>query len=839
MSEAAARSGHETPEAGSAPAIREQLEQAFRECELVRPFCRACHDPGDRLEYSITGVAPANTGRMVVEVERFVGGGFAGQVYRVKLLDVQTDDGPISGLVVGASYAVKILKPPSGFSCAFRDFLYFLAYQGQFSAQVNPAAVRVGVLWQKLIRRAAAIRFGRDDAVCDTYATFHDEDLHSFGEINEWIDGRIWKFEVDDRLFDRWRFVGRPPHDHNCPEYVHKKLFMQELVALLHEMGAPELARQYEWWSCKSQPNALKRLDAGGSPQAGLTAVDFRAGLALLPFLPMSPVDVRLILTGLARGRLVQFDRSDPERFRQFIESHRDEFEDLQPAVEELRAQEQVHRGSLPDVTHHHVRLITNADLRASVRNGTITAWRNLDRLDDEHASRLQGRPRLFTLLFLVSLVPLLGRRIIKLWGNARAREHVKRSLTSFGYLWRAMRGSRIETLIDWQRNGRLSDERAMRLVHRPVRYWAQRIVFGWLPSKWHRFLTDRAYAWARMREAVSFAYRFLRVPEFREEWLLEQVELGRQEGMLTEAEAERVIRQVKDPYIQKYLRCLAVHVCTVPVTQVVMVVAGAAVTAYCLMYRGLGWAESVGYGTATAAVIQLSPISPGSIARGLFVLYLMIRERDIRNYYIAAPVAFIHVIGYLAFPLQMVEHDPALARFMAGRWAKSLAHVVPVFGEAGGLLEHAVFDLFFNLPLSVRRRFRANPVGWTAMTAFAAASLVVVAVLGYMRLWEWRQSNVQLKGTKVTSIAPYYRQGGDLGFRSRGVVVRLEGHDAAIDYRAKHWDESVKVGDTVEAVIRKDYFKDRCDGLQITKLTSDEDVEIPPRAGRPGNGEP
>ena len=34
-----------------------------------------------------------------------------------------------------------------------------------------------------------------------------------------------------------------------------------------------------------------------GAIQIG--AVDFRAGLTLLPFLPMSPVDVRLILTGL------------------------------------------------------------------------------------------------------------------------------------------------------------------------------------------------------------------------------------------------------------------------------------------------------------------------------------------------------------------------------------------------------------------------------------------------------------------------------------------------------------------------------------------------------------
>ena len=547
--------------APSVSAVREELERRFGACELVRLFRRAAYDPGDRLEYAVTGVVPATPGRVVLEVERFVGGGFAGQVYRVSVLDVQADGGGIAGLDVGRSYAAKILKPPSAFSRVFRDGLYFLAYQGQFSAQVHPASVRMGVLWQKMIRRAAAREFGDQHAVCDTYATFYDEEMRSFGEINEWIDGRTWKYEVDDRLFDRWSFEGDPPADHNCPEYVHKKLFMQRLVKLLHEMGAPELARQYEWWSCKSQPNALKRVSANEAPGDGLTAVDFRAGLALLPLLPMSPVDFKLILVGLIRGRLVQFDRSDQERFRRFVEEHRTDFDDLQPAIGELQEQEAIHRSSLPDVTHHHFRLITDGRLRRSVADGTIEGWKNSGRLDAEHASELRSRRGLFALLFAVSLVPLLGRAVVKLWGNARAREHVKRCWTSGRYLWRAMRGSRIETLIVWQRKGRASDERVLRLVHQPVRYWLQRIAFGWLPATWHRAVAEPSYGWAQLREAVVFAVRFLRVPSFREDWLLEQVRLGQQEGMLDQEEAARISEQVQDPFVQKYLKSVAVHV--------------------------------------------------------------------------------------------------------------------------------------------------------------------------------------------------------------------------------------------------------------------------------------
>ncbi len=798
-------------------AFRAELEQAFHACEVVRPFRRARYEPGHRVEYAISSVAEGATGRMVVEIEKFVGGGFAGQVYRVTVIEVESET-PVAGLQAGGRYAIKILTPPSGFARVFRDFLYFLAYQGRFGAQVNPASVRVGVLWQKLIRRAAAARFGTERAVCDTFATFYDDSLHSFGEINEWIDGRIWKFEVDDRMFARWDFENRPPADHNCPEYVHKRLFMRELVALLHEMGASELARQYEWWTCKSQPNALKRVGTDASPGEGLTAVDFRAGLALLPFLPMSPADVVLILRGLLGGRLVQFDRSDPKTRRRFIEAHRAEFAGLEPAIDELERQESAHRSSLPDVTRQGFRLITDGHLRRSVRLGALTGWKNLGWLDPDRATELEGRRGLFALLYLISWVPLLGRSVIGLWGNARSREHLRRCLTSVGYLLRAMRASRIEVLIGWHRHGRGSDERMRRLVDRPVRYWLQRFFVGWLPATWHRAMAEPRFGWQRLAGAVRFVSDFLRVPAFRERWLLEEVRQGRDEGMLTPAEADHVSQQIKDPYIQKYLRCLAVHICTLPVTQIVMVLAGGAVVAYLMLSRHLSWAESLVYGTATAAAIQLAPISPGSITRGIFVIFLMIKERDVKNYYIAAPVSFIHVIGYLAFPLQMVGHDPALARFMAGRWARNLVGIVPVFGERGGLLEHGVFDVFFNLPISLRRGFRTDPLRYSVGVTLVLAAVALFGVLGFARLWEMRQPQVQLDNATVISIDTYHeRAGGDMHWHTSGVRVRFDRVDGVVDFPAEIWNERIVESDRVDAVVRRCFFGNEYDGLAVS----------------------
>jgi hypothetical protein len=98
-------------------------------------------------------------------------------------------------------------------------------------------------------------------------------------------------------------------------------------------------------------------------------------------------------------------------------------------------------------------------------------------------------------------------------------------------------------------------------------------------------------------------------------------------------------------------------------------------------------------------------PISPGSLTRGLYVVYLVVRERNFKDYNIAVFLGFFKYVGYLAFPIQMTYRYPALARFMAGHWATEGVRVVPVFGERGALLEHWVFNLFYNWPLTIRRR--------------------------------------------------------------------------------------------------------------------------------------
>jgi len=172
------------------------------------------------------------------------------------------------------------------------------------------------------------------------------------------------------------------------------------------ELGAEELARQYEWWSLKSQPNAMKRTASDPDPRAGLVAVDFRAGMALLPFLPECPADIKLILRGFRRGRLVQFDKGDVGKLEKYAAAHASDFADLREALETLKREDKTYRDSLVDVTYHHIRLF-GTKLRRLIMAGFRESWRVRNMTDERAASRLEKSGDLSLLFLLMDLASL------------------------------------------------------------------------------------------------------------------------------------------------------------------------------------------------------------------------------------------------------------------------------------------------------------------------------------------------------------------------------------------------------------------------------------------------
>jgi hypothetical protein len=712
----------------SGDVVRE-LKERFRAEALFRPLCLRRYEPGEVLAYDIRGAWPARAARVKLSVERHVGGGFAGQVYRVRVLDIESPEGSIEGLEPGRTCALKILVPVSGFGRFIRNLLYGIGFQAPFAPQVNPDAARAGALWQKFIRRGARERLGSERAVVDVIATLVDPVLGSCGELSEWVDGRLWRYEVDDNLFARldWK-PGLSADGLGSPEYRSKRTFMKDLVGLMHDMGAHELARQYEWWTMKSQPNALKRLEEDADPERGLVAVDFRAGMTLLPFLPQCPADFKLIARGVARGSLVQFDRGDLRKLEAHVSARAAAFADMTGALEELKRSDQAYRDSLPDVAHHHIRLITRPRLWAAIHGAWVRGWEIRRMAGPEAAGRLRKSrfaalvflllgllpvlpPALFLLkfpgrsvgLWLLWLAPLFGPFVRKLWGQRDYRRHVVALLTKAGYLGRAIRGHVAEALIRWHRSGRVSDKRALAIARKPGLFFFNRPL-AVLPAGLHRFLTDKAFFKQRLYLMFVKPFQLYFRPAVREKWLRDMVEEGRKNGMLSADEAAHILAQIDEPYIQKYLKSLAVHLATLFLSETVFLTIAAI---YVLGHPELGWAQATLRAGLIIGAFNLLPVSPGSLVRGIYVVGLCVKEKNIKDYRLALPVSFFKIIGYLAFPLQMAYRFPELARFMAGHWATEAVHVVPIFGERGAWLEHAVFDAFYNYPLSLGIRIK------------------------------------------------------------------------------------------------------------------------------------
>jgi hypothetical protein len=713
--------------------VCKKLEAEFRAAKLYRPMRIGRYDAGTELTYQVSGFGRAGTARVHLVVEKFVGGGFAGQVYLVKIVGIE---GAIAGLEIDRTYAMKILIPPSGFSRLFRNMLYWIGFQGPFQLQVNPAAAKAGALWQKFIRRGAKIRFGDESAVRDIYATFVDDKLGSCGELSEWIEGRTWRLEVDDRLdsLKQWR-RGKVVDEQQVgsPEYRAKRRFMSEFVELLHEMGGYEFARQYEWSTCKSQPNVLKRQETEDNPSGGLVAVDFRAGLALLPFLPMSPGDFKLIARGLMRGSLVQFDRGDISKLEAFVQAHGDKFADMREMLEELKGAEEVYRDSVPDITHNHIRLLYSGKLWSTMLAGAVTGWVVRSLVDEEHERKLRDSRLLTLIFFVIGVIPFLGKLIRRIWGRADWRRHYVTILRSCDYFKQAVRGRVAEKVIVWHRSGRLDGERALKISGSIWRFLCH-LPLSILPAGLHRFLTDSKFRKNKLIYIFVRPFILYFNQELREQWLREMVTGGQKKHILSDEDARVILSQVNEPFIQKYLKSLAVHICTLPVTQIVSVTLA---TIFVLTHPEMPRAQAWGIGLGIIALFQVVPISPGSLVRGLYVLYLVIKERNFKDYNIAVFLGFFKYVGYLAFPIQMTYHYPALARFMAAHWATEAVHIVPVFGERGALLEHWVFCLFYNLPLTIRRRMQKRAqvrallkprywhiglcaIGVTALLAFA-----------------------------------------------------------------------------------------------------------------------
>jgi hypothetical protein len=398
----------------------------------------------------------------------------------------------------------------------------------------------------------------------------------------------------------------------------------------------------------------------------------------------------------------VQFDRGDIFKLEGFMRAHTEQFADMRGMLDELKADEQIYRNSVPDVTQNDLRLLYDGHLWSTILDSAVTGWK-VRNLVDESSERKLRTSRLLTLLFFfVGLIPFLGKIIRRFWCRGDWRRHYAAMLTSWDYLSRAVSGKIVEKTITWYRVGRLSAHQTITIAQQPWRFLFHLpfllLVFAGL----HRFLTDADYRKEKLTFIFVRPFRLYFNAALREQWLRDMVAEGQKKHMLTDDDADTILSQINEPYIQKYLISLVVHLMTLPVSEIVISVV---TVIYVLTRPELSWSEAWKIAVGIFAIWQVIPVSPGSLIRGFYVIALIVKERNFKDYNIAFFLSFFRVIGYLAFPIQMAYRYPALARFMASHWATELVHIVPVFGERGALLERWVFGLCYNWPLTIRRR--------------------------------------------------------------------------------------------------------------------------------------
>jgi hypothetical protein len=512
--------------------------RASAEPELfLRPLFHGYH-AGRCVEAPVFGLDGARLGEEIFRVDFSPGGGFAGQVLHAE---------PLRGVIWGRPgpgphppVALKILRPRSGLKTTLRDFLFHLCYQAPYAARLEESALRAGLIWQAILRRAVQAELGEWLSVVQPLGYYWDAAVGSYVEIHQWVEARAPAYQVDDVL-SRRDHSSRAGGD--LSEMQRKRQVMERLVGLCHRIGAHGLARQYEWYTFVAQANVLALKDSPAEAPK-FVVVDCRPGLAVPFFLPLSPAHLGIILKGLRGGVLVvHFDQCDLAQLGAWLAARQGLAEELRPLVDRLRIDDMHYRNGLPDLWQRRLPFWTDASQWAKVRLARLVAWQRLGLLSARSVKRLKISGELFWTAMLLDNFPLLGPWLLCWLGNSAFRRHLGALARNPAYRKRAIDAQRQVDLEDWQTAGRIPLGRVNRLAGSIPRYLVEKLLLGWLPARLHRLLVDpqarRRFLHARLALPFDLCFHASK----RREWLCAVIEKQRLRGLVSGKKADCAYR--------------------------------------------------------------------------------------------------------------------------------------------------------------------------------------------------------------------------------------------------------------------------------------------------------
>jgi hypothetical protein len=429
------------------------------------------------------------------------------------------------------------------------------------------------------------------------------------------------------------------------------------------------------------------------------TVVDCRPGLAIPFFLPVSPAHARIIIAGLRRGALVHYDEVDFDRLELYLDAH-PALDGLRPLAGRLVQVDSAYRSGLPDLWHAPFRLLRDAAFRQAILQAAARDWQRAGLAPPGTEGRLG--------LWLLARLPLAGAWLVRLIAHPGYRRHLAALSGSPSYRRAALAAWRRRDLPDWLAGERIPFARARRLEASLGAYAAEKLLLAPWPAALHRLLVDPSARLALAHRRLLQPLSLLLSQPARLRWLEGILHEQIARGVVPPEKAGALLGQVREPRLQGFIRDLGLS-------------AGLDVFSR-LAYLALGL-----YGLTTGDLLPLglaalAPISPSGVLRFVYVLGRLLGElpavlqRRDPGYapgrlFLARLAALLVApwrwIGNLFPLLEISTVYTRLAFVLAEYYAVRLADTVPVYGGPGKLLEFWVFQVFFNLPLSVQYELR------------------------------------------------------------------------------------------------------------------------------------
>jgi len=656
------------------------------------------YDPGDHLVVSVKDIHGIER-KVEFEIENYCGGGFAGQVYGGRC--VSSED---NWLAAGKKFAVKIFITRSKSKSTFRDALYFLGFQSPFPYQYNEDAARTGLYLTRIFKIVCKEKFGTDEPINDCYGTFWDQKIGAYAEINEWVEGYVTEPEMDEDIFIRMKQNSRikkdikagkateqdllMPHD----EMSRKRRFMEQWVRLCNELGLEDIARQVYWWTGVSQPNVLTKKGADG--KLPFIWVDRRPGL---PGFVLSAGDCILFPKAVFRGSIPPFDRINFKKLRAWPAiPDKKEWNEL---VDKLEETDRKYRRTQLDLFGHNIRLLLDSNLRQSINMGRIDFWRLSGRIDEKNAGRLRTSYILFFVQLILSLIPLIGRRLQQLTGNSDFRIHLWKIFTEHTYRYDYFDKKRCQSLKLWIEEGRITWKRA-EICGKSFLSYFKDMTYTWLPPGWQYILTDQECQFEFFRKLFTSPLKYIFIKDYRRQvnvdWITSRTEEDVKHGYVTREVADNFINIAGEEALQNYITGLIVTAAVKPTSEIIYVLLGVHLAFNTTTLSGLGW-----WGLLAAPVVAL--ISPAGLLRFFYCIMAKIWNRKI-PYGVALALSPIRGIGDFAFLIQTGKTFPSFSSYLIISSLCQLVEQVPVFGERGGLLSLWTVTAFISWPASLHK---------------------------------------------------------------------------------------------------------------------------------------